>query len=97
MRRRIGCKLLALLLFPQLAGAVEYQCKVERKLDTEHVYTQVQIQKGQFHTRCLVEDEYDDEYDDEDDTHDRAWINSSDHYEILGRVGSACTQAGKFF
>ena len=51
MRAHVGCRLLVLLLFPKLATAVEYECKVERKLDTEHVYTQVQVQKGQFSLR----------------------------------------------
>jgi hypothetical protein len=43
--------LLACLLFAMPAFAVEYECKVERKLDTERPYTSEQIQKGQFSVR----------------------------------------------
>ena len=43
--------LLACLLLAMPASAVEYDCKVERKLDTEHLYTPDQIQKGQFSKR----------------------------------------------
>ena len=37
-----------------LAHAVEYRCKVEKKVDFENVYSQAQIEKGQF--SVLVEE-----------------------------------------
>jgi len=43
--------LCACLLFAMPALAVEYECNVERKLDTERPYTAEQIQKGQFSIR----------------------------------------------
>ena len=39
---------LFLLLFPTLCGAVEYKCDVDRKLDSERVYSADQLKKGQF-------------------------------------------------
>lgn len=37
-----------LLGISALAHAVEYRCKVEKKFDFENVYSQAQIEKGQF-------------------------------------------------
>jgi hypothetical protein len=42
------------LCIPALAQAAEYRCTVEKKFDSEHVYTADQIEKGQF--SVLVEE-----------------------------------------
>jgi hypothetical protein len=46
--------LVVLLGIPVLAQAVEYRCKVEKKFDFENIYSQNQIEKGQF--SVLVEE-----------------------------------------
>jgi hypothetical protein len=42
------------LMVSSLAQAAEYRCKVEKKLNGEHIYSQSEIQKGQF--SVLVEE-----------------------------------------
>ena len=45
---RLSLLLLVALLSPYLALAVEYNCNVEKKLDSERMYTAEQVEKGQF-------------------------------------------------
>lgn len=47
--------LIAAVLVPVVAAAVEYDCKVERKVDTERVYSAEQLRTGRFSVR-VVED-----------------------------------------
>jgi hypothetical protein len=35
-------------LIPNLLHAVEYECMIEKKFDSEHIYTKKQIQKNRF-------------------------------------------------
>jgi hypothetical protein len=43
--------LAAALLVPSAVLAVEYECKVERKVDQERVYSDEQLRKGKFSAR----------------------------------------------
>jgi len=55
MNAMLRVPIIAVLLgMPALAHAVEYRCKVEKKFDFENVYSQAQIEKGQF--SVLVEE-----------------------------------------
>ena len=38
-------------MFPFTAQAAEYHCQVQQKFNSEHKYTQSQIEKGQFSVR----------------------------------------------